>query len=404
MAQVKKNIPIMDNVEKVLHGKLKPNPDNTKLHPAKQIKQIAKSIAEFGFNVPILANKKTGLIIAGHGRWMASRQLGIKYVPVIWADHMTPEQIRAYTIADNQLNLNTGFDMATLEKELQDLDKAGYDLTQTGFTLNELSGFDLSGEDREAEEEEEIDNNTVLEATTADYIIFPSKNKYGIPDLDLEMQAKFVDNPVQIWGSVARDQILGTVLFYTDDRRFESLWDNPHQLAESQATTMVEPNFTITPQHPKVVALWNTYKKRQIARIAQQIGLTVIVDLFISTPWEEINFLGVPEGWGAFATRAGGLDEKGREEERLIEEYKMCLEHTKRKSLDIFLVYGGGAIHEEICQRQGFVHIIEHMQMADLVKGGDFEMMREVDTSQEKSNNAPKKKPKRKRKRKQGGS
>src|SRR5215469_10916456 len=81
---------------------LKPDPANPRRHTKKQIRQIADSIKLFGFNVPILVDRH-GNIIAGHGRYHACLLLGIIDVPILRLDHLTPEQARAFMIADNRL-------------------------------------------------------------------------------------------------------------------------------------------------------------------------------------------------------------------------------------------------------------------------------------------------------------
>src|ERR1700730_5300506 len=88
--------------------KLIPFARNPRTHSDAQVAQIAASIAEFGFNNPILVDTNAG-IIAGHGRLLAARKLGLKEVPVIILDHLSEAQKRAYIIADNQLALNAGW-------------------------------------------------------------------------------------------------------------------------------------------------------------------------------------------------------------------------------------------------------------------------------------------------------
>src|SRR5437870_1428691 len=88
--------------------KLIPFARSARTHSEAQVAQIAASIAEFGFNNPILVDTKAG-ILAGHGRLLAARKLGMAEVPVIVLDHLTEAQKRAYIIADNQLALNGGW-------------------------------------------------------------------------------------------------------------------------------------------------------------------------------------------------------------------------------------------------------------------------------------------------------
>ena len=102
--------------------------------------QIAASIKEFGFNNPILVDKEKG-IIAGHGRVLAARKLGMDKVPTVELSHLTETQRKAYIIADNKLALNAGWDNHLLKLEMQGLDDEKFDLTLTGFNIEELDGL-----------------------------------------------------------------------------------------------------------------------------------------------------------------------------------------------------------------------------------------------------------------------
>ena len=90
------------SIEHVPLDRLQPDPGNARQHSAKQIRQIATSIETFGFNVPILVDADLN-VIAGHGRLLACKRLGWREVPTIRLDHLSPEQKRAFMIADNRL-------------------------------------------------------------------------------------------------------------------------------------------------------------------------------------------------------------------------------------------------------------------------------------------------------------
>ena len=123
-------------IEQWLIEKLIPYARNPRTHSNAQIAQIAASIAEFGFNNPILVDTKAG-IIAGHGRLLAARKLGLKEVPVIVLDHLTETQKRAYILADNQLALNAGWDESRIE--LTALQEQDFDVGLIGFEDEELA-------------------------------------------------------------------------------------------------------------------------------------------------------------------------------------------------------------------------------------------------------------------------
>lgn len=105
---------------------------NSRTHSDAQVAQIAASIREFGWTNPVLVDGERG-VIAGHGRILAARKLGLTEVPTIELSHLTESQRRAYVIADNQLAQNAGWDFDLLKIELGDLSGDGFDLTLLGF-------------------------------------------------------------------------------------------------------------------------------------------------------------------------------------------------------------------------------------------------------------------------------
>jgi len=137
--------------------RLVPFARNPRTHSDAQVAQIAASIAEFGFNAPILVDCKAG-IVAGHGRLLAARKLGLTEVPVIVLDHLSETQRRAFAIADNRLGELSGWDDELLALELKDLADAGFDATLTGFDDAEVAALvaALEGGEEQREPEEEI--------------------------------------------------------------------------------------------------------------------------------------------------------------------------------------------------------------------------------------------------------
>jgi hypothetical protein len=110
---------------------------NARTHTDEQIEQIVASIKEFGFTNPILVDKERG-VVAGHGRLLAARRLGMPTVPVVELSHLTPEQLRAYMLADNKLALLAGWDDDILRGEINALKDAGFDVDLTGFDTAEI--------------------------------------------------------------------------------------------------------------------------------------------------------------------------------------------------------------------------------------------------------------------------
>jgi DNA modification methylase len=118
-------------------ARLIPYARNARLHSEAQVAQIAASIAEFGFNNPVLVDKDGG-IIAGHGRVLAARKLGYAQVPVLVLAHLNENQKRAFRLADNKLAGNAGWDQEMLRLELEALAEQDFKLELTGFDAGEL--------------------------------------------------------------------------------------------------------------------------------------------------------------------------------------------------------------------------------------------------------------------------
>src|ERR1051326_8428712 len=119
---------------------LVPYARNARTHTDAQVAQIAASIREFGFTNPVLVDGDRG-VIAGHGRLLAARKLGMSEVPTIELAHLTPAQKRAYALADNRLALSAAWDEDMLRIELGDLQADGFDLELTGFDPDEIATF-----------------------------------------------------------------------------------------------------------------------------------------------------------------------------------------------------------------------------------------------------------------------
>mgnify|MGYP003632110230 CR=1 FL=1 len=120
--------------------------NNSRTHSDAQIAQVAASITEFGFTNPILIDDDSS-IIAGHGRLLAARKLGLKKVPTITLSGITEAQKKAYVIADNQLALNSGWDLDQLRVEIEGLKELDFDTDLLGFDDDFMSAMFVEGSD-----------------------------------------------------------------------------------------------------------------------------------------------------------------------------------------------------------------------------------------------------------------
>lgn len=117
-------------IEKINIDKIKPYENNAKLHPPEQIEQIKNSILEFGNNDPIAIDENS-VIIEGHGRYEALKQLGFDEIEVIRLSHLNEQQKKAYILVHNKLTMNTGFDFDVLNLELDNI--LDFDMTDFDF-------------------------------------------------------------------------------------------------------------------------------------------------------------------------------------------------------------------------------------------------------------------------------
>jgi DNA modification methylase len=151
-------------IKEVEVSALIPYAKNSRTHDDAQVAQIAASIKEFGWTNPILVDGDKG-VIAGHGRLLAARKLGMAKVPTIELKDMTEAQKKAYVIADNKLALNAGWDTNFLSLELQELKDQDFDLTLLGFDDKELDAL-LAPETTEGLTDEDSVPDTPIEPKT----------------------------------------------------------------------------------------------------------------------------------------------------------------------------------------------------------------------------------------------
>ncbi len=130
---------------------LKPYQNNAKLHPAKQVNQIAESIKRFGMNDPIGIWGSENLIVEGHGRYLALKQLEVDEVPCIRLDHLTIDERKEYTLIHNKTTMNSGFDIDALDEEIRAIMESDKDIDLSEFD------FDIPDMDEDMLEDDSFD-------------------------------------------------------------------------------------------------------------------------------------------------------------------------------------------------------------------------------------------------------
>ena len=281
-------------------SQLTPYENNVKEHPPEQVEQIKQSILQYGMNDPIAVWGKNNLIVEGHGRYEAMKELGEDTVPVIRLDHLSDEQRRAYTIVHNKLTMNSGFDIDALNEELRDLD---IDLSEFDIEIPEIEVPEVSGPDYYGQERERTGNAYNL----WDYDVERTAGFYEIPTLK---RCDFVPK-----GLIGFNYVLSTkkrdagVHFFLDDYQFERVWNQPQmylsKLAEFEC--VLTPDFSLYLDMPMATKNWNVYRSRMIGQMLQDIGVKVIPTLQWAEPATYgFVFDGLPEG-GTVATSTVGV-------------------------------------------------------------------------------------------------
>lgn len=328
---------------------LKAYPRNSKKHGQKDLAAIFTSINKFGFKDVVLVDPDFE-IIAGHGRVLAAREKGLTELPVMICD-MDKNEAKAYRIAHNRSANIAKYDDSIITEELSFLKEAGWKLEE--FAPLQLDKWtdklDIPKFDLDIIEPKEKEELTAADVPDC---LFESDNEWDVPTLKLKMQADAVDLPFVQWGDVARRDVhRGTWHFYTDDNKFDVLWNDPTGPLQSKANTCVEPNFSTGPQFPRGQAMGLIHRKRWIARFWQEHGIRIIVDINIDPRLYDLILLGVPKGWRAWATR--GMP---KYIDYLYSSNEIACKHAGTDDI-LFVVYAGGKGIQEICQKEGWIWI-----------------------------------------------
>jgi len=188
--------------------------------------------------------------------------------------------------------------------------------------------------------------------------LWPTDNEWGIPTLSIDRQADAFDLPIESWGAKRRNLKVGTYHFYTEDKRFNTIWQKPDMVVAAGCVNAVEPNYSVYDQVPRAVALWATFRKRWLARYWQSRGIRIFVDLNVARPYDDLNLLGVPQGWRSYATR-------GYESRLEMTAEELAIARAHAGAMDVlFMVYGGSAKVREWCNANGAVWVAEDMDRA----------------------------------------
>ena len=248
---------------------LTPYENNARVHSKKDIEAIKESIEQFGFNDPIGIWGKENLIVEGHGRLMAAKDLHIDKVPVIRLDNLTDEQRKAYTLAHNKTAELSEWDFDLLNVELEEIESIDM----------EDFGFEFVDEWLEHEKNAETTQNRVEKILNLDKATFPGVGAYDIPALEPVFELPDIKEWIGFNYVLSDDDPAGkAVHFFIDDYQFERLWNNPEKYVEKlkEYVCVATPDFSPFADMPLVCQLYNHYRKHWIGAFLQSNGVTVI--------------------------------------------------------------------------------------------------------------------------------
>ena len=343
---------IKKNIEQLVN-----DPENARRHDLRNLDSIVVSLQKFGQQKPIVVTPEN-VVVAGNGTLMAARELGWETIDAV-VTTLKGDALKAYAIADNRSAELAEWDIEVLLQQHASLDDEMR--LATGFADDEIQALAKAtmmpleeeppldeGEGEEEEKELNPEGREESDDGTNKFVTFPGDPEYGIPTLDMDMQATSLPSPIMKWGAISRsDAMFGTYHFYTHDYKFNNIWMNPAQLVNTGCKVAVEANFSITEVSPAPWAIWCVYRKRLLARYWQSKGVRILVDLDVNPSGRKYFLLGVPRGWGAYATRL----HKGGETSGLVdveEDHAVAMNHSEGK-LHLFLVVGGDRTVQEWC-------------------------------------------------------
>lgn len=320
-------------IEHMPVGSLKEYEGNVKEHPPDQVRKIAQSIEQFGMNAPIGVDENN-VIIYGHGRFLACKSIGMETVPVIRLEHMTEQQKKAYILADNKLNMETGFDMKALEAELATI--TDFDMGDFGFEVPDFDVMDDEDDDRDRDNERlRTDRSYNLDIVN----IYDCSGFWELPTVRKET---LVPDDLIGFNYVMNTDVSGYgVHFYVDDYQFERVWNDPDKyipyLKEAQCVLM--PDFSLYMDMPLPMKLWNVYRSRAMAHYWQRHGIRVLASLtWADQKSYDYCFEGIPEGSVVAVSTVGVKNDEGA-----MRVWKDGMDEAMRRIRpSAVLLYGGG--------------------------------------------------------------
>ena len=312
-------------IVKIKINDLKPYSKNAKKHPKKQIECIKQSIKQFGFNDPI-GIWQDNIVIEGHGRLQALKELGYEEVECIRLDHLTDDERRAYTLAHNKV-AESEWDFDLLNEEMDEL----FDFDMEDF------GFEFVDEEKNKRDTQ----NKVEGILNLNKATFNGVGKYDIPQL--EPTYDYEIGEIKEW--IGFNYVLSdkepegkAVHFFLDDYQFQRLWNNPEKYIEKlkRYEVVLTPDFSPYADMPMATQIFNHYRKHWCGALLQQHGVKVVPTIRASRDERSFEWYldGEPEGGVVCISSMWTSDDEARN--YFIKEFNTMVETLKPEKIYVY--------------------------------------------------------------------
>lgn len=276
---------------------IKPYKNNPRRND-RAVEYVANSIARFGFKSPIIIDKDN-VIVCGHTRHKAAKELNLDRIPCIRADDLTEEQVNAYRLADNKVSEIAEWEDDLLELELEAI--IDIDMNDFNFELFEFGDQSETDEEEETEEPEKVNER---ERTYSQYNLQfndleRTAGKYQMPVIHKQLIEPPKKPPIGFNYVLSAKEKDRAVHFFLDDYQFERIWGQPEFYTEKlmEFDCVFTPDFSLYLDMPIAMQIWNTYRSRLIGQIMQDYGIKVIPTISWGTPETfEFCFDGIEQG------------------------------------------------------------------------------------------------------------
>ena len=271
---------------------IKPYKNNPRLNED-AIPYVMNSIKEFGFKNPIILDKNN-VIVAGHTRLESAKRLDMKEVPVIYADDLTEEQIKAFRLADNKVAEKSMWDYTKLDEELNSI--LNIDMSLFDFDLDkDIKELGEEFEEENIKENERQRTNNTYNLELFDKFVCDGKYQMPIIDNDNYIPKKLIGFN---YAKTSKERNTG-IHFYLDDYQFERIWNNPEEYVDilEKYDCILSPDFSLYLDMSYSMKIWNVFRSRLIGQYYQRQGIKVIPTLsWAEEETFEFCFDGIPKG------------------------------------------------------------------------------------------------------------